>query len=352
MKQREATGETIANLLGPTQIEKNRYYIKSIGEVVKFLAVNELLLRGSLESTHDDQDVSAGLFLKRVEYTLAKDPKLYEITKSIPQNAKYTSKNIQNEIIDTLANLVLHEIKNKYDNADHAGFSIKSDGTRDRCNVENLSIMSQQYDVPSLKRLLEIRWTSHHDVTKCLMENQDGIISILSEVSEDSAAAVDICTEASGLLMMLRKHHFLEVGGFLLKVLGALRPANAILQAHSVYLCCAGEVISASLQALRGMRDDESLTNFDIDDRAPAPAVKRKRTMCSQLTGSVVLPTVGHTEDSMTPRKSLKRALLNILDRAIVEMEARFSRGNLDLMKAVNFLLPQSPSFLDVGMTL
>ena len=38
------------------------------------------------------------------------------------------------------------------------------------------------------------------------------------------------------------------------------------------------------------------------------------------------------------------------LDRAIVEMETRFSRGNLDLMKAVNCLLPQSPSFLDVGM--
>ncbi|KAK0141175.1 hypothetical protein N1851_021817 [Merluccius polli] len=83
MKQREETGATTANLLGPTQIEKN----------------------------------------------------------SIPQNAKYTSKNIQNEIIDTLANLVLHEIKNKYNNADHTGFSIKSDGTRDRCNVENLSIM-------------------------------------------------------------------------------------------------------------------------------------------------------------------------------------------------------------------
>ena len=108
---------------------------------MKFLAVNELPLRGSLKSPDDDQDVSAGLFLKLVEYTLAKDPKLNEITKGILQNAKYTSKNIQNEIIDTLANLVLHEIKNKYNNADHTGFSIKSDGTRDRCNVENLSIM-------------------------------------------------------------------------------------------------------------------------------------------------------------------------------------------------------------------
>ena len=79
---------------------------------------------------------------------------------------------------------------------------------------------------------------------------------------EDSAAAVDISTEASGLLM-LRKHHFFEVGGFLLKVLGALKPANAILQANSVDLCCAGEVVSASLQALREKRDDESLTDFD-----------------------------------------------------------------------------------------
>ncbi|KAK0141176.1 hypothetical protein N1851_021818 [Merluccius polli] len=167
------------------------------------------------------------------------------------------------------------------------------------------------------------------------MENQDGITGILSEVSEDSAAAVDISTEASGLLMMLRKHRFFEVGGFLLKVFGALKLGNAILQAHSVDLCCAGEVVSTSLQALREMRDDESLTDFDIDDRAPA--VKRKRTMSSQ--GVFVLSTVGHVKDSMTPSKSLKRALLNILDRAIVEMETRFSRGNLDLMKAVNCLL-------------
>ncbi len=52
----------------------------------------------------------------------------------------------------------------------------------------------------------------------------------------------------------------------------------------------------------------------------------------------------------MTSSQSLKRALLNILDRAIVEMETRFSRSNLDLMKAVNCLLPQSLSFLDVAM--
>lgn len=38
---------------------------------MKFLAVNELPLRGSLETLHDEQDFSAGFFLKLVEYTLA-----------------------------------------------------------------------------------------------------------------------------------------------------------------------------------------------------------------------------------------------------------------------------------------
>ena len=140
MTQRKATGETISNLLGPTQLEKNRYYIKTIGEIIQFLAINELPLRGTLESSCDGEniDFSAGLFLKTVEYTLRKDPKFNDINKSIPPNGKYTSPNIQNEIIDTLANMVLDDIKKKYNKADYAGFCIKSDGTRDRCNIENL----------------------------------------------------------------------------------------------------------------------------------------------------------------------------------------------------------------------
>ncbi len=105
---------------------------------MNFLVVYELPLCGSLLRAHDDeQDLSGGLFLKLLEYDLVKDPRLNEITKSIPQNSKYTSRNIQNEVIDTFANL-LTEIKKKYNNA---GFSIKFDGSRDRCNMEILSVI-------------------------------------------------------------------------------------------------------------------------------------------------------------------------------------------------------------------
>ncbi len=104
---------------------------------MKVLAVNKHPLRGSLESVPDDdeQDLSAGLFLKLFKYTLAKGPKLKEMTKTIPPNAKYTPKTIQNEVTEALANSVLTDIKN------HARFSIKSDGTRRRCNVENPSVI-------------------------------------------------------------------------------------------------------------------------------------------------------------------------------------------------------------------
>ncbi|XP_070406077.1 uncharacterized protein [Nothobranchius furzeri] len=170
-------------------------------------------------------------------------------------------------------------------------------------------------------------------------------MSILSEVTEDRAAAVDICTEASGLLMMFRRHFF-EIGKFLLKVLGSLKSATSMLQSHSVDLCCASEVVSASLQALKQMREEERETLTST----PAPAAKRQRKTGSLLTGSVVMSTVGHAEDSTSPSQALKRALLNVLDIVVVEMETRFSKSNLNLMKAVSYLQPQSPSLLDPDM--
>lgn len=47
------------------------------------------------------------------------------------------------------------------------------------------------------------------------------------------------------------------------------------------------------------------------------------------------------------PNLAFKRAMFNILDRAIVEMETIFSQKNVDLMKATSSLLPKTAAFLD-----
>lgn len=48
---------------------------------------------------------SSGLFVSvRVHHV--KDPKLTKITKTIPQNARYTSPQIQNKVIELMSNIV------------------------------------------------------------------------------------------------------------------------------------------------------------------------------------------------------------------------------------------------------
>lgn len=67
--------------------------------------------------------------------------------------------------------------------------------------------MSEKYDALCLK--------SHCDVTRCFVQNEDHLFIIPSEISEDDVATVDLCTEASGLLIQIKRHHFFEIGKFL-----------------------------------------------------------------------------------------------------------------------------------------
>lgn len=54
-----------------------------------------------------------GLFAKLFKYTMEKDKEKYlaDIASHIPQNAKYTSKTIQNEVTEILASMVLKKNK-------------------------------------------------------------------------------------------------------------------------------------------------------------------------------------------------------------------------------------------------
>lgn len=132
---------------------------------------------------------------------------------------------------------------------------------KDFCTLYNFfhhHYVLNKHNAPCLKRLLEIRWTSHYEVTRCTVDNQEqSILSILSEMTEDDDAAVDLCTEASGLLCQIKRHHFFEIGKFLVRVLGVLKPANAILQSQSVDLCSASEVVSAALDSLKNICEDD-----------------------------------------------------------------------------------------------
>lgn len=95
-ERRRANNTEISQLATHDILEKRRYYVKSVVDIIIFLAANELALRGNWElASHKE----TGLFNSLFEFSLQKDERLRECVQSIPQNAKYTSPEIQNQLV-------------------------------------------------------------------------------------------------------------------------------------------------------------------------------------------------------------------------------------------------------------
>lgn len=136
-KLRISTCTSVSSMVNETVLEKHRYYVKSIVEVIQFLVVNELSLRGNYVI---EEATERGLFTKLFEYTMKKDKTLAETAVHIPKNATYTSPEIQNEIIQIMAAIVRECIVTDIKNSDVPWFTLMEDGTKDKNNRENVAI--------------------------------------------------------------------------------------------------------------------------------------------------------------------------------------------------------------------
>jgi len=136
-QKRVETTTEISTLLNENVLEKHRYYVKSIFEIIIFLIVNELPFRGDFDL---EMQEDKGLFQSLFRYTLKKDTKLAECAKLIPQNATYLSPVIQNETINIMHNAVQNSVVEDLKNADVPWYTIMEDGTKDNNNRENIAI--------------------------------------------------------------------------------------------------------------------------------------------------------------------------------------------------------------------
>lgn len=60
--KRADSGQEISTLVNEGQLARNRYYIGAIIDMLQFLAINRLPLRGSVEAFNSQGDASCGLF--------------------------------------------------------------------------------------------------------------------------------------------------------------------------------------------------------------------------------------------------------------------------------------------------
>lgn len=134
---RKKVGAEVSTLVNNDVLEKNRYYVKSIFDVTKFLVLNELPFRGSYIGTDDGE---TGLFTSLFTFTIKKDVKLANIIPLIPKHAMYNSPKIQNEIIAIMATMVGESVVEDVKNADVPFFTLLEDGTKDKNGRENIAL--------------------------------------------------------------------------------------------------------------------------------------------------------------------------------------------------------------------
>ena len=131
----EKSHATIQDSVASTTSDQKQWLF-AVFNVTRYLSANGLPLRGDKESdTESDIKSGSGLFMHAFSQLLFPlYPKWKEIHRRLPNNAKYTFHEIQNEIISILATLVKKEIAKEIKEAEL--FTVMADGTTDKNRKE------------------------------------------------------------------------------------------------------------------------------------------------------------------------------------------------------------------------
>lgn len=105
------TGTSVANQLSSArqeQVKKNRFYIKSVSEVILLCARNDIALRAHNESA---VSIKPGNFRSILQLVTWHDPSLLQSLQKNPSNATYLSPEIQNELLQVMGDILRHQIQ-------------------------------------------------------------------------------------------------------------------------------------------------------------------------------------------------------------------------------------------------
>ena len=97
-----------------------------------YLSMNGLPFRGDIENTDfTSEDFGGGIYLNTLKDLLFEvEPKLLVIAEKLPSNSKYTSADIQNQVIEALQNILKAKIADDVNKA--RTFTVMMDGSSDK----------------------------------------------------------------------------------------------------------------------------------------------------------------------------------------------------------------------------
>ncbi|KAF7230313.1 tenascin-R-like, partial [Nothobranchius furzeri] len=122
------------------QLTENQYYIKTLAEILVLTATENVAQRSHRETSDSEKK---GIFLSMLDLLSNHNPVIKKRLEQQAKNAKYTSKTIQNEILECLAGMVKKEIIQEVKKSKQ--FSVIVDETRDVQKKEQISFVLRYY---------------------------------------------------------------------------------------------------------------------------------------------------------------------------------------------------------------
>ena len=139
-------GTSVAHRIDSTrkhQIETNRYYLKTLAEIVLLCARQGIGLRGHRESESSNSS-NKGNFLEILHLVSSHDEVVREKLRKGPKNSIYIAPAIQNTLLTIMGSMVRKSVCDGARDAEF--FSILADETKDLSKIEQLSIALRYVD--------------------------------------------------------------------------------------------------------------------------------------------------------------------------------------------------------------
>ena len=135
---------TMLNKVHEEQVSRNAQVIKSLLKCVSFCGKQGLSLRGHRDDSSASDASNMGNFIELVRFRAENDKVLRMYLETSPRNAIYTSKTIQNEMIDVIGSAIEEHIIDKIQAAKF--FTILADEVTDCSNLEQVSTVIRFVD--------------------------------------------------------------------------------------------------------------------------------------------------------------------------------------------------------------
>ena len=121
--------------LRSSSVAANRMHISNLSQVAILCAHQGIALRG-----HDESSTSSnkGNYVEILQLLTSVMPELGRQFRLLPNNVKYTSKVVQNDLLKAAADVVLNQITDEIKDAE--GFAVIADEARDVSKKEQLSL--------------------------------------------------------------------------------------------------------------------------------------------------------------------------------------------------------------------